>query len=348
MTAQAGTYKIEEFLGEGLNSCVYRAFKESEQLGLRFEVALKILKSEKMVSVWRNEFQRLSKINSEYCVKLLGWEILSTGPALVLEHVKGLNLFELQKNCVLSAADVSEIIRQSRLGLEHLAAQGLFHGDLSPQNIMINESGHVKLVDFGISVDRKNSFVTPRYASPSVIMGLLPTLKTDLESLELIRNDIARRIKDDDDEINPISLGQKVKDALECRRKTQSRTQPFAMLARESLRKIKSNYLSAYLRSAIVAGLLLTSFFSRGDANRSSQSPLARLIIHSPNWLSVRLEGQNLGFAPLDIPLKVGKKLRLHWQATKKSGEMLIIARPGQIIRIDEKYFAENDDIQKK
>src|SRR6185437_7836857 len=116
IAALAGNYNIVEFLGEGLNSCVYRAFKDGETLGVRFDVALKILKSEKMVAIWRNEFERLSKIASGHCVKLLGWEILQTGPALVLEYVRGVNLSELQKYTELSADDLDEIARQSRRG----------------------------------------------------------------------------------------------------------------------------------------------------------------------------------------------------------------------------------------
>src|SRR5690348_7962163 len=127
-------YRLVEFLGEGLNSCVYRAFKEDKDLGVRHEVALKILKSETQVAAWRSEFSRLAKVRSPYCVALLGWEVVDTRPALVLEYVKGVTLEDLRRFGDLSVENINEICAQALLGLSDLDEAGLFHGDLSLHN----------------------------------------------------------------------------------------------------------------------------------------------------------------------------------------------------------------------
>ena len=143
-------YEIANLLGEGLNSCVYRAFRKDEKTSLTQEVALKILKSKKLVHLWRAEFETLRQVRSPHCLSVFGWEWIEDKPALVLECVDGLSLNELFRQTDLSIEEASEVFRQIQCGLEHLRQLGLCHGDLSLKNILINRKGLVKLVDFGL------------------------------------------------------------------------------------------------------------------------------------------------------------------------------------------------------
>lgn len=69
---------------------------------------------------------------------------------------------------------VAEII----LGLGHLHASNIIYRDLKPENVLMDEKGHVCLTDFGMAkIIRKNELAmsfcgTPEYLSPEIISGV--------------------------------------------------------------------------------------------------------------------------------------------------------------------------------
>ncbi|KAH0787482.1 AGC family protein kinase [Histomonas meleagridis] len=78
------------------------------------------------------------------------------------------------------------------MALQFLRENKIIHRDLKPNNILIDSTGHLKLIDFGLSyygmVDRSittnNTFVgTPGYAAPEMILGQSHTFTADYWSL---------------------------------------------------------------------------------------------------------------------------------------------------------------------
>lgn len=69
---------------------------------------------------------------------------------LLMEYVRGMNLAQYAKqNAHFSQDELNGIICQVARSLSKLHRLGLLHRDISPDNIMISESGDVKLIDFG-------------------------------------------------------------------------------------------------------------------------------------------------------------------------------------------------------
>lgn len=183
--AKKPIYKIDKILGSGLTSQVYKAFREDDKGWSRQNVALKIIHSENQVQVLKREFDSLLNINSKHCVKMLAWENLQRGPALVLEYIEGVTLAQLLKSTTLSRELIEEIMSQCQLGLETLHAEGVFHGDLNLKNIMVDSSGIVKLIDFGFQ-GADDQYLTPQFSSPERLRGESPTTRSDFYSWESI------------------------------------------------------------------------------------------------------------------------------------------------------------------
>lgn len=69
---------------------------------------------------------------------------------ILMEYVRGMNLAQYAKKKEhFSEKELNGIIRQVAHSLSKIHKQGLLHRDISPDNIMISESGEVKLIDFG-------------------------------------------------------------------------------------------------------------------------------------------------------------------------------------------------------
>ncbi|MBY0383748.1 serine/threonine protein kinase [bacterium] len=183
-------YEIIENLGEGLTSCVYKAIKKSHRWRVEQTVALKILKSRDQVHAFAQEVQVLSRLDSLYCVKLLGWLEHEKKPVLVLEHLEGVTLHDLINEFSLSGELIDEIVAQVQEGLRDLHQHGLRHGDLGPKNIFVTTKGGIKLLDFGFSRQNRAMGCTPAYLSPEGWRGEPLTIESDLFSLGLLREEI--------------------------------------------------------------------------------------------------------------------------------------------------------------
>ena len=328
-----------ECLGEGLNSCVYHAFKESKDLNVKFEVALKILKSEKLVSLWRNEFERLLRVKSQHCVRLHGWEIINNSPTLVLEYVHGVSLEELARYAApLNHEEIESIYEQTYRGLRDLALVGLCHGDLNLYNIMVDESGTVKLVDFGISTGQKDYFVTPKFAAPSVLMGAPPSFETDLFSLDAIRAEIERRhAPSSNDKNTPKDLVKKVRLALHSRDADRQRTKAYA-----NKKSFQFSPLVWVPRIAVCLLIMFISMLSRGDSGHNPLTVPAHLIVRTINWLKISVDDRILGYSPVELSVSTSRPVHIHWQGPFGEGDRILTFQPGKTETLTDRFFSPN------
>ncbi len=187
---KVGDYQIIDELGEGLTSCVYKAIKKNSDWGVQQTVALKILKSREQVQALAQEISLLSSLDSQHCVKMLGWIENANHPAIVLEFLDGVSLHEIIKFIPLPPPLIDEIVAQIQAGLLDLHRHHLRHGDLSPKNIFITRTGRVKLLDFGFSGQKNNQACTFPYLALEGWQGGPLTWESDLYSLGLLKREM--------------------------------------------------------------------------------------------------------------------------------------------------------------
>jgi len=97
---------------------------------------------------------------------------------IVMEYVDGVTLDQLQKMKPLTQAQIIDIALQVAEGMCAAQAQHIVHLDIKPGNIMIDRSGRVKILDFGLAefrprrtADRKSRRPEPGLIEPGVVMG---------------------------------------------------------------------------------------------------------------------------------------------------------------------------------
>ncbi|MBL8514433.1 MAG: protein kinase [Betaproteobacteria bacterium] len=195
-----GPYVLEAALGTGGMGTVWRA-REGGNPALP-SVAIKLPSmghsSRGATERLQREGHILAALNHPNIARIIGTGATVVGaPYLVLEYVDGESL---HAHCDRQALDTAARLKLFVKVLDAVAyahASLILHRDLKPANVMVNTSGEVKLLDFGIAKLIDNSgtarateltraagrAMTPDYASPEQIAGLPLTVASDVYSL---------------------------------------------------------------------------------------------------------------------------------------------------------------------
>jgi len=102
-----------------------------------------------------NEIDLLRDLDHENIIKLYEVHESERSLYLVMELIQGRSLQEtLTKISVkkeYSQSQMVEMIRSILDALAYMAAKGVMHRDLKPDNILVDKSGKIKIVDFGLA-----------------------------------------------------------------------------------------------------------------------------------------------------------------------------------------------------
>jgi serine/threonine protein kinase/Tfp pilus assembly protein PilF len=145
-------YRILEPLGEGGMGTVYLA--EDTHLGRR--VAIKFPSLDSDSHDYRARFLREARAVSELshpCIATLFdyGETEEGRPFLVMELARGRPLTELMQKGELNLPRAVAIVIEVATALVEAHARGVVHRDVKPANIMIDDNGQVKVLDFGLA-----------------------------------------------------------------------------------------------------------------------------------------------------------------------------------------------------
>jgi serine/threonine-protein kinase len=114
---------------------------------------------------------------------------------IVMEHIEGPNLKELiRRQGPFTVEGAAFVIRQIADGLDYAHARGLVHRDIKPQNILVDNNGNLKVVDFGIAKGISDSNLTEagtgmgtvHYVSPEQARGEPATPSSDVYSTGVV------------------------------------------------------------------------------------------------------------------------------------------------------------------
>ncbi len=190
--AQIGPYRLEELIGRGGMGSVYKASRND---GL-FEqtVAIKFVRPlggriavEALVDAER---RTLARLKHPGIARILDGGRTEQGlHYLVMEYVEGLAIDAHMARHALDARARVTLLRDVCTAVADAHRKLVLHCDLKPANVLVDDSGRARLIDFGIA--RLRGVIDPAlphgftrgYASPQRLAGEAPTVADDVYAL---------------------------------------------------------------------------------------------------------------------------------------------------------------------
>lgn len=346
-------YKITSILkNEGCQK-VYKALQGAPPF--QQEVILKLFPKQDQ-GAFEAEWESLIQTSSlSCCANLLNAEQFKKNNALILESVKGITLWELARETSLSKEEVNHLIQQIYKGLKELKGLNLFHGDLSLSNVLVNEKGEIKFIDFGKG-NRKSRGTAP-FAAPEILkggglgwtadlfsLGVIAFFLENSHQLQSLKNkpsshfiSLSPLLHEDPEKrsfpkekymkIKPSKLHRKAQTILHFK-ETHWRTEDMPQQKQKMTFALKPVALSLFC--------VFMSFFIRTSSSKSFKKE-SRLKIHTKEWFYVTLNTFK-GYTPLEVPLSSGR-YQLLWKSHKQQGEKTLYIPPGKTLVLNDRDF---------
>lgn len=198
----AGRYQLKRLIGQGGMADVY----EAEDLILGRTVAVKIMRSSLTgdpvyVTRFHREASAAAALSHKNIVEIYDVGDEKDDYYIVMEYVPGQTLKELiHKRGALHYVEAVDIMKQVVSATAKAHSIGIIHRDLKPQNIMVTDSGVVKIGDFGIASIQSLSQVTQtdtimgslHYLAPEIARGEKASAQSDLYALGIVFYELLR------------------------------------------------------------------------------------------------------------------------------------------------------------
>lgn len=188
-------YKIESLpVGKGAFGKVYKARSLTDEDTL-FAIKWVDIRgmSAKKVNEISNEVQILNSLDHPNIVKY--YEIYEDNSSLyiVMEQCQGKTIYDkIASGEKIFEQDVCKIAQQLLRAVNHCNTNGVIHRDIKLENVIVDDFGNPKLIDFGLSKSAtanqilKSMAGTPYYMAPEILSGKSYNEKVDIWSLGVV------------------------------------------------------------------------------------------------------------------------------------------------------------------
>lgn len=184
-----GGFLLERELGRGGMGGVYLGRDKMLDRPVAVKVMLKEYGSDaEFLEKFRREAQAAARLIHPNIAQIYSFGISDGMPYIAMELVAGGSLYSLMSNKEVPT-DVSRVMKiceQTAQALRCAADSGLVHGDVKPENILLDSNGNAKLVDFGLAAMQKDTseiWGTPYYIAPEKVRKEPVDFRADMYSL---------------------------------------------------------------------------------------------------------------------------------------------------------------------
>jgi tRNA A-37 threonylcarbamoyl transferase component Bud32 len=151
LPATIGRYRVIDLLDEGGQAAVYRAIHPE----LRREVVIKLGKrpvadadAEDRLA---QEARLLADLDHPHLARVRDLDVHEGKPFLVLDYIRGMSLAHYGAGRKLTPCEIANLLAKIARAVGVVNDQGILHKDLKPRNVMIDEAGQPRVIDFGMA-----------------------------------------------------------------------------------------------------------------------------------------------------------------------------------------------------
>ncbi|MBL0209442.1 MAG: protein kinase [Holophagaceae bacterium] len=182
-----GRYDVGYALGRGSMGVVYLA---TDPL-LKRSVAVKTMKEKsgnaaETIERFKREAEISAQLNHPNIITVYDVGVdPEWGPFLTMEYISGASLAHIIR-MELPADEILRLLLQAMSALQAAQLAGFVHRDVKPENMLVSQTGVLKLMDFGLARGDHSRltaegmlFGTPSYTAPELLTGSSPSPATD-------------------------------------------------------------------------------------------------------------------------------------------------------------------------
>ena len=191
----ANRYTIEQIVGRGGMGVVYRAIDNQldETVAIKTLPGDSLSRSPEELERFKREIRLARQITHRNVLRTFDYGEANGVYFISMEYVRGFTLSELlEENPKMALRPALGLTRQICRGLQAAHEEGIIHRDIKPQNVLVDQKGQVKLMDFGIArraeaADGMTSqgliVGTPHYMSPEQVQGKNLDARSDVYAM---------------------------------------------------------------------------------------------------------------------------------------------------------------------
>ena len=184
-----GNFLLERELGAGGMGGVYMGRDKMLDRPVAVKVMLKEYGADAdFVEKFKKEAQSVARLIHPNIAQVYSYGICDGMPYMAMELASGGSLYTIM-NANPGKTDIPRVIKicqQVAQALQCASDQGCVHGDVKPENILLDSNGNAKLVDFGLAAMQKDTdeiWGTPYYISPEKVKKEPIDFRADMYSL---------------------------------------------------------------------------------------------------------------------------------------------------------------------
>ena len=184
-----GNFLLERELGSGGMGGVYMGRDKMLDRPVAVKVMLKELGADaEFVEKFKKEAQSAARLIHPNIAQVYSYGICDGMPYIAMELAAGGSLYSIMTSNP-GKTDIPRVIKicqQVAQALQCASDQGCVHGDVKPENILLDANGNAKLVDFGLAAMQKDTqeiWGTPYYISPEKVKKESIDFRSDMYSL---------------------------------------------------------------------------------------------------------------------------------------------------------------------
>ena len=184
-----GNFLLEREIGSGGMGGVYMGRDKMLDRQVAVKVMLREFGSDaEFVEKFKKEAQSAARLIHPNIAQIYSYGICDGMPYIAMELASGGSLYSIMNNAKgqTNIARVLKICQQVAQALQCASDQGFVHGDVKPENILLDANGNAKLVDFGLAGMQKDTdeiWGTPYYISPEKVRKEAVDFRADMYCL---------------------------------------------------------------------------------------------------------------------------------------------------------------------